>query len=154
MSSEILREIGSSVAKLRALLAGTKKDLQRIQSLQTSLAEILSDTWNSDEIGHLASRDQQWKEFLSLVATGKVLSVGAQANHVLSTASDKIVAPTWTGDGREYARWLGRGIIVLCKKSEQAENDEAWISVGQLCSKSFSIGYTGNYLQPDEYFKL
>ncbi|KAI9668893.1 MAG: telomere binding protein [Alyxoria varia] len=142
MTSEILREIGSSVAKLRTLLADTKKDLQRIQSLQTSLSDVLSGTWKSDEVDQLTSHEQEWKEFLSLVATGKVLSIGAQANHVLSTASENVVAPTWIGEGREYARWLGRGIVVLCKKREISENDEARTAAGQLCGKSFGIGYT------------
>lgn len=84
----------------------------------------------------------QWKEFVSLVASGKVLSVGSEANLTLGNLSSNIKDWSWVGDGSQYARWLGRSIqhAVKALKDDDVEGQKA---LSQLLSKGFTLGYTG-----------
>ena len=141
---ELLREIGSSLAKQRALLADAKKDLQRIQTIQTSLQEILNDVWASPQLDALKKSKTQWKAFVDLVGSARVLSVAAQADHVLSSASTTAEeGRSWISDGKRYAQWLGGGIASLARERD-AESAERWDLVADLCGRSFNVGYTGD----------
>ena len=145
--TEVLREIGSSVAKLRSLLAESKKDLQRIKNLQDSLTSVLSDIWESPQLRQVTDSPPQWKEFLSLVASGRVLSVAAQADGALAAAKD-FSAKSWLADGHAYSRWLGRGVVVLASQDDpsSAVMLKRRAAAAQLCGRSFGIGYQGEML--------
>lgn len=132
-----LQEINSSVAKLRALLAEAKKDLQRIQGLQTSLVEALDGFWQASEIAHLAQSDKYWREVISLVTSGKILSAAAQADEALS-AGTTVHAKPWISDGHEYSRWLGRAIADMAVGEKIPMK-----ALVDLLRSSFSLGYTG-----------
>lgn len=136
--SLILQEINSSVAKLRALVAEAKVDLQRVQSLQNSLSDILQGLWETSEVTQLAESEKYWRELVSLVTSGKIISVAAQADEVLSVGTN-LHAKKWTGDGHEYAKWLGRGIAILAARAKASMP-----GLADLLGKSFSLGYSGN----------
>lgn len=135
--SLLLQEVNSSVAKLRSLLAEAKADLQRIQGLQNSLSDALAGLWESPEVVQISQSDRYWRELVTLVTSGKILSVAAQADQALS-AGTAIHVKRWTGDGNEYARWLGRGAAELAIGKRVSIE-----AVADLIGKSFSLGHTG-----------
>lgn len=143
--SEIVREIGSTLAKLRALLQETKKDLPKLRTLLQSLEIILADLWQSDEILHVIASPQLWKELLSLVASGKVLSTAAQAGDELKK-SVKIEEQSWIVNGQKYATWLALGTVALVRR-EVSEEGRIFMSAAELYRRSFTIGYTGSLTQ-------
>lgn len=135
--SVILQEINSSVAKLRALLAEAKADLQRIQSLQNGLCDTLQGLWEASELNQLAQSEKYWRELVLLVTSGKILSVTAQADGVLSSGAN-VHVKKWIGNGHDYAKWLGRGIATIIVNQKTSTSAAA-----DLLGKSFSLGYTG-----------
>lgn len=138
-----LREIGSNIARLRASLAETKKDLLHIRTLQDALQEVLTPMWESTEVETMSNSSVSWKEFLSLVASGKIITVSAQAEEALS-ASKELRNRSWIGDGLAYAKWIGNGVASLARRrGKETDNDKVWKPVAELLGKSFSIGYTG-----------
>ena len=142
---DLLREIGANLSKQRALLAEAKKDLQRIQTVQKSLQETLSQVWNSADLPALEQNSLQWKSFVDLVASGRVLSAAAQANDALKTNSANSKDEAWIGNGKKYAAWLGRGIAHLVKARDETSGVKEWQPVADLCGKSFFLGYTGRH---------
>ena len=142
--SEFLREIGSNTAKLRAYLSESKKDLQSISSLLDSLTTIFRDIWESDQFRDLTESPQQWREFLNITTSGKVLGVAAQAEQVLGGGSGNVGGKSWIGDGREYARWLGKGVTLLAGDDPRCDPQPNKLKrASELCGKSFGIGYNG-----------
>ena len=147
---DLLREIGANLSKQRALLAEAKKDLQRIQTVQKSLQETLSQVWDSADLSALEQNPLQWKSFVDLVASGRVLSAAAQANDALKTASSNVKDEAWIGNGKKYATWLGTGIAHLVKTRDETRGVKEWQPMADLCGKSFFLGYTGCcYWGPD-----
>jgi len=139
--SETLKEIGSTVAKLRALLSETKQDLLRIQSLQDVLTSSLDVLWQSTTI---LIRDQRlWKETLALVASGRVLSTAAQAEHALDVAGDVAREKSWVSSGADYCRWIGKGAIVVCGGDDEANDSSRIEAAAQLVGKGLLLGNNG-----------
>lgn len=134
--SEVTREIGSIVSKLRSLLADTKKDFVQIKSLRDVLKNILDDLWQSSDVLHLIITQALRRELFSLIASGRIVSLAAQTEEVLDTQKDTGIK-TWIGDGRQYANWLGSGVAALASESNGIE------AAADLCGTSFNIGYTG-----------
>lgn len=114
--------------------------------LETVLAkeDFITAIWHDIEGFNLPSSQKflQWKEFASLVASGKVLSVASEANLTLSDLSPSIRAGSWVGDGSQYAAWLGRCMqhVVKAEKDDDVEGQKA---LSQLLSKGLTLGYTG-----------
>lgn len=153
--------IGAITSRLRLLLTFLK-DSQKpaevtvvsktepveilLSVLETILAKegLLTTIWLDIEGCNLPSshKSLQWKEFVSLVASGKVLSVASEANLTLGDLSPDIKDWSWVGDGSQYAKWLGRSLqhAVKAVKNDDVEGQKA---LSQLLSKGFTLGYTG-----------
>ena len=84
----------------------------------------------------------QWKEFLSLVASGKLLSLTGEAISILNNLASSIETGSWIGDGNQYANWLGRNIQYMVEKVSVDEVDYLE-TVLQIYKKSLMLGYTG-----------
>lgn len=136
--AETLKEIGSTVAKLRALLSETRKDLSRIQSLQSVLTSSLNNLWDSADI--LIQDQRLWKETLSLVASGRVLSVAAQAEHALDAVERE---KSWVSSGSDYCRWIGRAVIGMCQGDCDTAGGRKLEAAAQLFGKSLMLGHNG-----------
>lgn len=143
--TEMLKELGSSIAKLRILLNESKKDLQRIQTLGDNLTLILDDLWTSVAIRQLTTSLSLWKEFVALVASGRILSTAAEAEQALSTANP-LRKSSWISDGHQYAEWIGGGVVSLALESNSTADTVKCKAVSLLLSRSFSLGYTGNII--------
>lgn len=84
-----------------------------------------------------------WNELVSLVASGKIISVAAEALTCLGDASLSS-SESWTSEGRNYAPWLGRNISLFI--SRLTDTDEpGWASVASLTERSLSLGYSCEY---------
>lgn len=153
--------IGSLVAQLRSLIAtarattkqtegsSSKLIIRDILSICAALLEpkdflfrLKSDI--SLFYDHQTRQQVAWRELVSLIAGGKVLSTAAEA---LTLVEDSVSlrSISWVGDGSRYTSWLGGNIAYLISKlSTDAEKD--WSSVALLTGRSLSLGYSGTSL--------
>ena len=114
--------------------------------LETILAseEIITVIWRDIEGCNLPSfqKSLQWKEFSSLVASGKVLSIASEASLAVGDLSSSIQNSCWISDGSQYAAWLGR-CIQHTSKALTDDDVEGQRALSQLLSKGLTLGYTG-----------
>jgi telomere length regulation protein len=87
-----------------------------------------------------------WREYLSQIASGRLVSVVAEAEDVLKSKGSSITA-MWLADGNAYADWLGANIAFMMRQVEDRggidNSDEHTVAAVELCSKSLVLGYTG-----------
>ena len=153
--------IGAMTSRLRLLLTSLKDCQQPVQFtavsksqpvetlldlLETVLAKqgFITGIWNNIEDCDLSSSQKslQWKEFSSLVASGKLLSVVSEVNLTLGDLSPSVKAGSWVGDGSQYAAWLGR-CMQCAAKALKKDDIEGQKALSQLLGKGLTLGYTG-----------
>lgn len=149
--------IGSIITRLRPLIAdcrqkkpaGNTRDASSyVEDLLEFLERVLrddqcsSDVWN--DVQKFAKEAVQgkmmWKEYVTQIASGRILSLAAEAEDVLKERGTSR-STTWLANGNEYAAWLGRNIATLMKGVEKS--DEAASAVLDICGKALTLGYTG-----------
>lgn len=82
-----------------------------------------------------------WKEFSSLIASSRVLSIAAEALTIDKKSSDS-ASISWVGEGPSYASWLGERICYMVSKTDP-DSQEWWKAAASLTSRALSLGYTG-----------
>lgn len=120
--------------------------LQSILGKDTFITSIWADI--SLLIPKLSARSLLWKELLSILATGRLLSVAAEANEILNKGSSSIQKESWIGRGNEYSSWLGRNVGAMAIDLKE-EDDEAWKEAARLLGKGLMLGYMGKLLPMD-----
>ena len=85
-------------------------------------------------------RTMLWKELISWLATGKILSISAEAAAVYRNASTT-VDDFWVSDGKAYTSWLGRNIVSM--GYNDTLDEEGNKAKTQLFSKALFLGFTG-----------
>lgn len=85
-----------------------------------------------------------WQEFLSIVASGRILGLAAEAESVISELSSSISERYWIASGGQYSHWLAGNISTLAK-SLPAGTQGGSKSCGELLSKSLRLGHAGAY---------
>jgi telomere length regulation protein len=152
--------IGSLVAQLRSLIATARATAQQAEgssspivirdllSIISSLLEpkdflyrLYTDT--SSLYDNRTRQQVAWREFVSLVAAGKILSTVAEALAV-SKEAESPASITWVGDGPRYASWLGSNIAHMVSKLKTDEERD-WSSVAFLMGRALSLGYSGKF---------
>ncbi|KAJ5835473.1 hypothetical protein N7447_001499 [Penicillium robsamsonii] len=154
--------IGSLAAQLRSLINSARASAQQargsssqlgIRDLLAVLAALLEP---KDFLFRLSSdisviydnktRQQvTWRELVSLVAAGKILSTAAEALTV-TDESRSVSSVSWVGNGSQYASWLGRNVSHMAAKL--APDDESdWASVALLTGRALSLGYTDQFVK-------
>lgn len=153
--------VGALTSRLRLLLS-LLKDIQKpaqvtstsktkslesvLNVLETILARRDFITTIRDGIKgcnlHDSQKSLQWKEIVSLVASGKLLSIASEANLTLSDLSLSIEAGSWVGDGSRYAAWLGR-CMQHTVEAVKVDDVKVQKALSQLLSKGLTLGYTG-----------
>ncbi|KAL4994686.1 telomere length regulation protein-domain-containing protein [Aspergillus recurvatus] len=90
--------------------------------------------------GNATQKQVAWKELISQLAAGRVLSISAEAISLAggSEIPDKI---SWVGTGHQYASWLGSNISHMTSKLS-AGDEEQWKAVASLTGRALSLGYT------------
>jgi telomere length regulation protein len=158
---DILRNptgLGHLNTRLRSLIADSRQkkapgDARNTAEHIADTLEILSSVLSGDETSHRVLQDVLaygknstqrkliWKEYLAQVASGRLLSIAAEAEDILKKSDGVYQDAVWVADGKEYAAWLGRNIAILLERSSSSE--EGLTAVIELCSKALSLGYTG-----------
>lgn len=160
--------IGAITTRLRSLVTSSRDSGDRKNVGEADRSELMSDlldllqcivgkdkfincVWTdiSILIPKLSAKSLLWKELISLLASGRLLSVAAETIEILNKGSSSIKNESWIGNGKEYSSWLGRnvGAMVLHLKEE---DDEAWKEAARLLGKGLTLGYTGKsrYMHP------
>jgi len=149
--------IGHVITRIRSLIGDsrqkkavdeTRDSSEHIEDLLDVLGQILQDDQTfslvlRDVIAHGKSAMQKkllWKEYLAQVASGRIISIAAEAEDVLKEKGS-LRTVSWLSDGKAFATWLGRNAVVLMKSDDTSE--EHILAVVELCSKALSLGYTG-----------
>ncbi|KAK6342697.1 telomere binding protein [Orbilia javanica] len=88
-------------------------------------------------------KEMAWKEFVGLVAGGKVLSVAAEADIAISEAGDVVEKRrySWIGDGKQYTAWLRENIRSIVDKTDINDNN-MWKAISSVLARGFGLGYT------------
>ncbi|KAJ5329908.1 hypothetical protein N7452_010298 [Penicillium brevicompactum] len=153
--------IGSLVAQLRTLISAARASAHQAQGsssqlgIQEVLAVLAALTEPKDFILRLYSdiskiydnntRQQvAWRELVSLVAAGKILSTAAEALTVLDASS--VSSSHWIATGPQYAVWIGRNVAHMAVKLNQ-EDTTGWSSLALLAGRSLSLGYTDQFVK-------
>lgn len=84
----------------------------------------------------------QWKELLSLLASGRLLSITSEAIRSLNDTNLTIQDSSWVGDGIRYSSWLGSNVQFM-NKELPANDIEGRKALSQLFSKALNLGYKG-----------
>jgi telomere length regulation protein len=150
--------IGAVLARLRLLISDTKHSKLAEGTRNPSdhikdLLDVLSHTLKDDElswriwtdIATLAPNPVQqtmiWKEYVSQTASGKIVSIAAEAEDALgvSLTSRK---EAWLAQGSEYATWLGRNIVNMIQPMDSS-NEQEVAGTSSLVGKAMMLGHTG-----------
>ena len=153
--------IGAITARLRSLLnsnrngrgknkVGGVDESEPMRNLHRVLESILErDTfiisiWTDITllIPNVAARDLLWKELLSVLATGRLLSIAAEASEILNMGSSSVENESWIGSGNEYSSWLGRNVGVMAIRLNEGD-DGGWKGAARLVAKGLKLGYIG-----------
>lgn len=149
--------IGAILTRLRALIPGTEgsqKETKLDPKLSSELLNLLGDLLKGDAVVdsiwnmiHRSSatpvhKQLVWKELISLIAAGRVLSVAAEVSSRLRIVSSGTLESSWLADGPLYSEWLGRSIRFMALHTEQ-QSPEKKKATTQLFSKALTMGYTG-----------
>ena len=150
--------IGAIVSLLRLLLGELKSSqhqsinskYQPIEELLSFLSSVLEgdqcieSLWKDINAYTKVSsqRSLQWKELLSLIASGKVLAIAGEASLALRDSDSSIQNESWVGNGSLYAQWLGSNVQYMIH-NVQRHNIEGQISISKLMSKALNLGYKG-----------
>ncbi|KAK7989093.1 hypothetical protein PG989_009408 [Apiospora arundinis] len=119
--------LNATLAYIRALLQDARKDPKGLKhssavpNLSTALdllACILRHGTHIQSIWQAVSSSQDnavktralGQDFVSLVAGGKIVSLAAEAEHILHQA-DMLEEPSWIANSKMYAEWLGRDLV-------------------------------------------
>ncbi|KAJ5991472.1 hypothetical protein N7522_011679 [Penicillium canescens] len=149
--------LGALVAQVRHLINTARTSAQEAQGSSTQLVikdllAVLAALLEPKEFLLRLSTDisavsgtkvrQQitWRELVSLVAAGKILSTAAEALTIVDETSS-LSSISWVGTGSQYASWLGRNISYMTLKLAP-DNESDWASVALLTGRALSLGYT------------
>jgi telomere length regulation protein len=150
-----LPALGAIIARLKALINAADVDggagkRSFIESQITCLIQLLerickgnsfvTNIWEHNQTS-AASRLQKslyWKELVSLLSRGKVISIVSEAETKLGRNGSH-GHKTWLANGSEYSRWLARNVEFLSRQKSQKSLEDSV----QLLGRSLSIGYTG-----------
>jgi telomere length regulation protein len=153
--------LGHIVTRLRSLIADSQQKKKPGEARNTTehisdTLEVLDLILRGDDTSFLILQDVLlfgkndlqkkliWKEFLAQAASGRLLSIAAEADEVLRKSEDATKTSLWLSDGKEYAEWLGRNAAVLLERNPESEN--YLTATVELCSKALGLGYTGEFL--------
>ena len=81
-----------------------------------------------------------WKEYASVLASGRVLSLAAEAQKSISERGLEYLGDAWITDGRSYSTWLGKNLAFMLHEIDLGDG-EAWKALKLMLSKSLTLGY-------------
>lgn len=149
----LVTQLRSLIAQSRASsrqadASGSGLRIRHILEVVSALLEPIDLVWrlynDIDAVyGNATQKQVAWKELVSQLATGRLLSISAEATS-LAGESDLPNKISWVGTGAQYASWLGANISHMASKLSVG-NEEQWKAVASLTGRALSLGYTGNF---------
>ncbi|KAH8676088.1 telomere length regulation protein-domain-containing protein [Xylariales sp. PMI_506] len=152
--------INACLAFLRTQLHQAKNDPKALKTSDeafnlVSLLDLLSNLLEADTkvetIWKAVTRSEEnsaklrviRQEFVSIFASGKIVSLAAEAEHVLKDVG-KLKAPTWVGDSKVYVHWLGQNLIHWIKSRPDEEDTKL---CSDILTRSLKLGHTDTLIQ-------
>jgi telomere length regulation protein len=150
--------IGLLVSRLKALVSALKNSSDTEGTLsgeETRPAlDVLAQVLNGDDVVQLLyersslaptvpRQDAGWKEIVSLLSTGRIISIVAEAEDALKMKSQTSES-SWLSQGSVYSKWLGRNISkMLSMRTDDERLADSHRAAAGLLAKSLMIGYQG-----------
>ena len=100
-------------------------------------------------VPHKLRRDMIWKDFVTLLCSGKIISTVAQAVDRLKTTQKTTTVDRnaiWLANGSEYSAWLGLNMEHMLLGGVDETGDHVTSAAAQLITKSLSLGYSNSIL--------
>ncbi len=149
--------IGHLLTRLRSLIADSQRpkvagETQNGSDLIEDTLEVLDRALSGDDVCSRVWEEIQrfgkseirkkllWKEYLAQVASGRVLSIRAEAEDLLKVRG--IVHTPLRGN--DFADWLGRNVLYMSTANDKSNTHVT--ALAELGSKILSLGYTGELL--------
>lgn len=85
-----------------------------------------------------SQRTLLWKDFVTSIAGGRVLSLAAEADHFVNQSCSDSRRRCWVGDGSQYSSWLGENLAHSL--IDRVQNLEA---LAQIFSRALKLGHVG-----------
>ncbi|MCJ1437057.1 telomere binding protein [Xylographa pallens] len=109
---------------------------------------VIDDIWTTNDIDPVISirKSILWKELVSLLAGGRLLSAVAEAQDRYRSTDSIDKQSSWLGSGQLYSAWLGRNILFMIihgKDNFTSKHKDA----ARLLSKTLTLGYTDQVVQ-------
>jgi telomere length regulation protein len=119
------------------------------------LLEVLAETLSPEDIvlkvhqkcmstGSHAHQAAVWKEFISLISSGRLIAAVAEAEDVLRNKTD-FRGVSWLGRGKEFCKWLARNVAFALVQSSNADM-AASVYLAPLIGKALMLGYQGAFV--------
>lgn len=89
-----------------------------------------------------AKRALVWKELVTLLADGRVLSVASEADDIVTREASTARERSWLSDRSQFSTWIGRNLNHFLSKSKEIsiDTEKAW---AQMSERALTIGYVG-----------
>ncbi|KAF2164334.1 hypothetical protein M409DRAFT_56612 [Zasmidium cellare ATCC 36951] len=97
----------------------------------------------AEEVDNEVKRQLAWKDFVGLIASGKLVTTVARTEDTLKTKESISQTTSSFSSGAETSAWLGRNVAAFVQQSgnESLDHPDACSASGLLLSKSFGLGY-------------
>ncbi|KXL41997.1 MAG: hypothetical protein FE78DRAFT_155358 [Acidomyces sp. 'richmondensis'] len=119
-------------------------DLLEVADHLFSGDDVLSRLWRDLHVGQSddTTRQLAWKDLCTLLGSGKIVSIVAQAEDVSkSQGLGKGLKQSWLSIGSHYAEWLGRNIATTISLSSKDGAQDALPDISLLVARSINLGY-------------
>ncbi|KAL8752925.1 MAG: hypothetical protein Q9184_005581 [Pyrenodesmia sp. 2 TL-2023] len=122
-----------------ALLADLLSSLEFVLGQDGFLSSIWSNL--NASVSEPSRRRLLWKELVTLLGSGRVLSIASEADLCVAEGSSTIRERSWISHGSEYSSWLGRNLGRFMEGSQgtDAHHKKAW---AQMLERATSLGHT------------
>lgn len=94
-----------------------------------------------------------WKDYTSILASGRVLSLAAEAQRLNSELVLGSLEDIWVADGKQYSKWLGHTLSFMLSDIDLS-NKDAWDALKIMFSKALTLGYSSQYFAPAVNWRL
>ena len=140
----LLKELPHQIKSARSGHVEQITDLLHLLDGILHINECFSNVWCdlTQSIGDQFKKHLLWKDLVSLLASGKLLSLSAEAYHVVNQEDSSIEERNWLANGNDYAIWLGRNCACMIELLVE-EADDTIQYLAAVFSRALKIGYAG-----------
>lgn len=151
--------ISSIVTRMRSLIAQKDNEGNKYQMQLTGRAELLEealsileyllvpDSFISSNWSKLtalfptpARRASTWKELVTLLAGGRVLSIASEVDDIVTREASNVRERSWLSNGGQYSTWIGRNMNHFLSESTErtVDMEKAWT---QMLERALNLGH-------------